>query len=349
MKKVWLVCLAVLLLAGCNWFSKNKKDVDVSAMQAPVQILRFDRDMNAIKPDNIDNMQKDLRSKYGSFYDTYVYKFILGGNVPRDSVQIVWKDALLEFSADYYVNKLQGQVSTQYKSTDDVQKDIEEGFKHVKHYFPSAALPNKAYAVNSVFGMYTSILYDSTTLIIPLDNYLGANNSYYDSVEGIPQYLRTEMSREYIGRDCLLAYFDAYLGIDYINSNLPVIEAMVEAGKRQYYLELMMPHAPDSMLMGWTQKQTDWCKNSEASIWKFYNEQDILYKNNFQDKKRNLDKGPTTTGMPPESPGNIGTWIGWQIVRSFMANTGEKVTLKDLITNFSPQQIIAKAKYKPKA
>jgi uncharacterized protein YjaZ len=47
-----------------------------------------------------------------------------------------------------------------------------------------------------------------------------------------------------------------------------------------------------------------------------------------------------------ESPGRIGQWVGWQIVRSFMENN-PKVTVQDLI-KMNEKDIFELSKYKPK-
>ena len=46
-----------------------------------------------------------------------------------------------------------------------------------------------------------------------------------------------------------------------------------------------------------------------------------------------------------ESPGRIGVWIGWQIVRSFMNNN--EVSLQQLMT-LDAKEIFERSKYKPK-
>ena len=58
--------------------------------------------------------------------------------------------------------------------------------------------------------------------------------------------------------------------------------------------------------------------------------------------------GPSATGMPPESPGNIGAWLGLQIVEAYMKQHPEK-TLKELITEpIDAQRFLMESKYKPK-
>jgi uncharacterized protein YjaZ len=51
--------------------------------------------------------------------------------------------------------------------------------------------------------------------------------------------------------------------------------------------------------------------------------------------------------MPQEySPGNLGQWIGWQIVKKFVSkNEGLSITE---IMRTAPSVIVEQAKYKPK-
>ena len=65
------------------------------------------------------------------------------------------------------------------------------------------------------------------------------------------------------------------------------------------------------------------------------------------DQKRYLDEGPATAGMPAEAPGNIGAWIGLQIVNKFMKETGHKISLQDLVSKYDAKAILNKAKYRP--
>jgi hypothetical protein len=50
--------------------------------------------------------------------------------------------------------------------------------------------------------------------------------------------------------------------------------------------------------------------------------------------------------MPPESPGNTGSWLGWQIIRTYMKKHPE-VTLKDLIQLKDAQKILDDSGYRP--
>ncbi|HWR33863.1 MAG TPA: hypothetical protein VN451_10060, partial [Chitinophagaceae bacterium] len=60
-----------------------------------------------------------------------------------------------------------------------------------------------------------------------------------------------------------------------------------------------------------------------------------------------IGEGPFTQGFSPEySPGNIGPWIGWQIVKKFVSkNTGMK---PEEVMKTNARKILEEAKYKPR-
>ena len=46
-----------------------------------------------------------------------------------------------------------------------------------------------------------------------------------------------------------------------------------------------------------------------------------------------------------ESPGQVGAWVGWQMVRSFMKNND--IPLSDML-KMNAKELFEKSKYKPK-
>jgi hypothetical protein len=60
-----------------------------------------------------------------------------------------------------------------------------------------------------------------------------------------------------------------------------------------------------------------------------------------------LGEAPFTQGLSQEySPGNLGTWVGWQIVKKFVA--GRTELAPEAVMKTSPATILEQAKYKPK-
>ncbi|MCS6819522.1 MAG: hypothetical protein NZ522_06170, partial [Chitinophagales bacterium] len=183
-------------------------------------------------------------------------------------------------------------------------------------------------------------------LAIGLDMFLGSDHPFYSYLD-IPRYIQRKMNENFIVKNCAEVLYNMYFGDDTYQPGTPLLDAMVNKGKKMYFLEMVLPHLPDSILIGYTAQQEAWCRASENAIWQYLNQRDLLYTQSFMEHKRYLTDGPTTNGMPPESPGNIGTWVGWQIVRSFMKNNRYKISLPELLKH-DTKTIIAGAKYKPK-
>ena len=59
-----------------------------------------------------------------------------------------------------------------------------------------------------------------------------------------------------------------------------------------------------------------------------------------------MTDGPKTAVLGEASPGFIGQFVGWQIVKKWVANN-DKVSLADLMS-MNPKKIFEEAKYKPK-
>ena len=74
----------------------------------------------------------------------------------------------------------------------------------------------------------------------------------------------------------------------------------------------------------------------------------MLYSDEQKLTSRFIDAAPFSKfylEIDNDSPGSVGTWIGWQIVRSYMENN--TITLDQLLKT-EAKEIFEKSKYKPK-
>lgn len=335
--------LILLLLSSCN-NTKNREKPDVSNISVDVKLQRFDRAIFNLQPGGFSHSAiNDLRNRYGNFFDFYVNQFVIGPRPAGDTANIE-AAALQQFVTDPYIHRIQQAIDVRFKNTDDIDRELTQALKYFKYYFPDIVIP-QVFGINSGFSI-GAFTYENKILGIGLDQYLGPDFSDYDSA-GVFKYLQHKMRREYIARNAMEALYNLYFGTQELSHGKNLLEAMTEKGKKMYLLSYLLPEAPDSLIVGFTQKQTVWCEQNEVEIWKFLNDKDLLYKDNYMDQKRYLDEGPGITGMPAEAPGNIGSWIGLQIVRKFMKETGNKITLRDLQLKYDAKAILAKAKYRP--
>lgn len=331
----------LLALAGCNGCNKNKsrQKPDVTNVKTTHQWMRFDEDFMQFKQQPFDAHYQTLQQQYGDFLPFYISRFVAGPQTKPDE----YPAAVLEFVKDAYINRSQDSIRKYYPSLDDVKAEFDQSLKYFTYYFPEVSI-KRVYTLNSGYyiGAFT---YADTVLGIGLDMYLGNNNPDYDSI-GVYQYLRHKMNRHYITRNAMEVVYNNYFDKGFQREQT-LLDAMLQKGIKMYVLSHLLPDAPDSLILGYTQAQTTWCEKNEYNIWQFINDKDILYKDNYMDKKRYLDEGPATPGMPAEAPGNIGSWVGLQIVRSYVNNQPE-TTLQQL-TGFSDMRAFFNAsRYRPK-
>lgn len=98
-------------------------------------------------------------------------------------------------------------------------------------------------------------------------------------------------------------------------------------------------------MIGYTKEQLKAVYEHEAAVW------DLFVQNNFLQTidnniiKNYIGEGPKTQELGEASPGNIGSFSGWQIVKKYMdKNPG--TTLPALMAT-DAETIFQQAKYKP--
>ena len=125
------------------------------------------------------------------------------------------------------------------------------------------------------------------------------------------------------------------------------IEQMVYFGKLLYLKDQFMPFEDESIRISYTPNELEWAYANEDMIWSFFIEEDLLFSSDIKLSNRFIAPAPFSKfylALDNESPGRLGQFIGWQIVRQFMEKND--VSLRNLCT-LSGEEIFRKSKYKP--
>ncbi len=126
----------------------------------------------------------------------------------------------------------------------------------------------------------------------------------------------------------------------------PLIDIMVERGKRLYILDRLLPSTPAYIKMSYTKQQMEDVYKNEAVIWDFFLRNDLLNNEEQNIIKNYIGESPKTQEFGDNSPGNLGSFTGWQIVKKFM-NKHTNVSL-DSLMKIDAREVYALAKYRPK-
>ncbi len=331
-----LLFTSLLLISACN--HEKKTDIDVSSIAIGQPFLRFDKELftsgNVITAEMVIN----FRARYNTFFDLYCDRIL---RIHNNSDSATAFD-LTQFINDNDVKEIHRKVDSLYANTDGIQKDLLQAFRHYKYYFPQKPLPA---VVTYISAFNYQVITADSMLGIGLDMYLGNNNELMYSSIGIPMYMSRRFSKEYILSDALKGWFQGEYEPDKVKTEL--LSQMIYNGKLLYFTELMAPGMPDTIITGYTKAQLDWCTKNESNIWAFFIEQKLLYSTVMQQYIKYINDGPTTNGLPKESPAKLGAWIGWQIIKAYMdKNSG--ISLEQLLKENDAQKILNNSNYKPK-
>lgn len=345
MKNSSFCILITFLIFGINSCTCNrtsnlpKKEKEVKKSEINVDIVRFEKELFACDPNNLDVDLALLEKKYPIFY-TIFYNQVL--NIPA----VGDRGAQLNMMQDFITKKaMKGLYDTvQYKlgNLDFLKDDLQIVFANYKSYFPEKPIPKVVTCISEFsYSVFTAT---DSILAISLDKYLGANYIYYPAIFQETTFMIPTFDKKYMAIDC--ANVLAANLVTAPDDKSTLLDKMIAEGKILYIIESLLPAKNENDIIKYDDKGWKFCVESEAQIWSYFLNKNLLYDTKFEQFKYVKD-GPTTYGMPKESPGRVGAWLGWQIVRAYM-NENPNTTLKELIEIKDGQKILTASKYKPK-
>jgi len=340
MKKNFLACCIVLFALGCG----NKRNIpDVSDIQVNAKIERFDKAFFSVDTNNIKQGLYNLTKQFPYFTNDFVVNVL--GVAPLNDTSITSFIACRNFISTY--NSLKDSLEPKFQNFDWLEKELKHSFQFIKYYFPKYQLPQKIVTYIGPFDA-PAVALTPSALAIGLQLYAGENFSFYISAQGqeiYPKYISRRFEPPYITINCIKTIAeDLYPDND---ENKSLIEQMIKKGKYWYLLDKFLPETADSLKTGFSQKQLDWCEKNEGSIWNFFlQSENELYTIDPDIIKNYIGEAPNTAGMPDVSPGNIGQWVGWQIVKKYVEKN-PNITPAELMST-DEKKIFDETKYKPR-
>ena len=345
MKKTGFIIFFAIFIAACN---NRENTPDISNVTVTLKTERFDVSFFSLDTNHLAAGLAALQSRYPKLLPVFL-KSIVG---------VDDENGIKNFFGLY--KPLYDSSQKLYQNFENVQGQIEKALKYVKYYFPGYITPARIIPIVGPMntmndlakmgnGDLTPNFMGPDFIGISLQFYLGKDFSWYNQEYFIntvvPLYRSRRFSREYIVADVMKLVADD-LFPDRSNTK-PLIEQMIERGKHWWLIDKFLPGTPDSIKTGYTQQQLDWCNENEGLIWGYIIKNEDLYDLSPATIQTYIGESPFTQVFSQEySPGNLGPWIGLQIVKKY-AEKQAGMKPEDIM-KASARQILEGAKYKPK-
>jgi len=331
------------LLSSCN---EKEKTPDVSNIKVNLQLQHFEQDFFTLDTLNLDASLQKLYEQHPEFMQVFVFQILSGQN----DIEIAKQDVKA------FIRSYKGMYDSSQLISNNLDQELaslKKGLQYTKHYFPKYPVPTRVLTFiapldapfllsdNSISG---SMRIDSI-FGIGLQLYLGKQFPVYNSTtfqEKYPGFVSRRFSKEYIPVNCIKLLVDDMYPASFKGKTL--VEQMVEAGKRMYLLDKLLPDVADTLKTGYTKAQLEGVYANESAIWGHFVTQNNLYTTDPNIIKDYMNDGPNTTVLGPASPGFIGQFVGWQIVKKWMKENEKTL---DQLLKMPAKQLFEEAKYKP--
>ena len=316
MRKITIFLLLIFAFS-CN--KKSKLEKEISSINVNFKIERFDLMFSETSNESLSELKRN-------------YPFLFSKSIP-DSIWIARINDSLQ-------KELRQEVKIAFKDFKQ-KKEIESLFKHLKYYNKTFREPRVITVTNDIDYRNKTIVTDSIVLIA-LDTYLGKDHRYYDNIQ---KYLTQNFTPSQIVSDLASQY--AFKSI-YQSETKTFLDEMIYYGKELYFKDNVIPFKSDAEKIGYTEEDYIWAQENEQYIWENFVEKQYLFDTDTKLVSRFINPAPFSKfglQLDSESPGKLGRFIGWQIVRAYMKNNS--VSLHEMLKT-EPVEIFNNSKYKPR-
>jgi hypothetical protein len=312
---IWLILL--FISGGCHSGKKSQQAVNQHIEK--VIIADYGKALFALDPAKV---KEGLDSLSGEF------RFFIGDN--PDTLKVI---QIRDFISVPFNRVLFTKSREVYPDFNFLEEGLTNTFRTIKTVYPEFQVPRVYSYISGLLYEYP-VQYIDTVIVIGIDMFLGWNFEEYRAA-ALPVYLTRRMEPQNIIPECSRQIAFALLPENLQPKTL--LDQMILHGKVLY---------ADSLKIGFTKSQLQWCIKNESELWRLFIDQEMLFRSDQALNKRFILDGPFTAGLPEGSPAMLGRWAGWQIIRSYMKrNSG--VSLKQLFELTDSQLILSKSGYKP--
>ena len=317
--RMFIVLAFAKALLSCN--TESQLESEIKAIPLDVELIKFHEEFSN---SNSEDLPK-LKAAFPLFF-------------PEKTPDSIWNSKLN--GQDTIYNVLDKAVKEAKFDYDQIEEEVEDVMRHVVYYFPDFE-PTSIVTVLSEVNYRQKVIPLEDQLIISIDTYLGQDHELY---LGINKYQRENLNREQLPADVALAYSRLFVNPTFDRS---LLSNMIYHGKLHYLQELFAPHTTGNQRFNYTPVKYKFTVENESQMWRYFIDNELIYKTDSKLLSRFILPAPFSKfylEVDQETPGGVGRYIGYRMVKSFMENN--EVDIETMI-QLNAEDIFERSKYKP--
>lgn len=335
----YICCLffffSTLSLYNCTSQNSNDKLLETNQDSSLlINLERLDVDLYEYLQNPTKENETLFKNKYGDLLEAFGAVVINNSDVDKPE----YFKTLQSYFSNASLSKIYKDELSIFNNIKPYNDELTTANLLIKENFGGKQLPSLAIHVS---GFKENVIVTDSILSISADKYLGSDYPIYQSF--FENYQLNQMQQKMIVRDLLKAWLLSDIPKNTTRKDL--LSEVINEGKVLYALEILLPNWNQSDLIGYTDDQLNWAIANEKDIWNTTLQKKYLYSNDPQTINKYINDAPYTATISSDSPGRLGAWLGCQIVKSYMKNTGD--SLGQLFEEDDPQKVLKLSKYNP--
>ncbi|MBO0937400.1 gliding motility protein [Fibrella sp. HMF5335] len=235
---------------------------------------------------------------------------------------------------------LYGQTKAQFGDASTLQTGLTEAFDNIQKDFLGFKRPRVATIATGFLG--PDLLVTDSLIVIAVDYFAGPKAKYRPIGPEFPQYVLRRYQQNYIIPTIVRMISDRFNATDPADQTL--LADMVHSGKGLLFTRTILPETPDSLIIGYSDRQLTQTFNSQDQVWAHFIDNQLLYNTSGDIKQRYMEERPFVAEIGTACPGRIGQWLGWRIVSYYQ--TRQKASLPDIMQVKNAQIMFQQSGYK---
>ncbi|MCB0790919.1 MAG: hypothetical protein H6595_04320 [Flavobacteriales bacterium] len=331
--RVTAACALILLLLGCV---NTDERIPRGARPLEVPVGRLDRLL--FHTDSVRKALQQADAEFGSFFRVYVEEVLHMASIDDPRLPRL----MYSFTHDPDWRSAQSAIDSMLGDMTGARTGFGLAFGRLHAVFPDSLIP-RVVIFNSGFNYG----------IFPTDSVLGVGAEWfigpqqpvvtYLAPDVFPKYIRDRMVPEMLLPGAMKGWLMVHYQPDVRGKDL--LTHLVETGKVMALLDALLPDTDHTLKFAFTRDQLKWCADNEYMIWKELVAKEMLFSSSPEVIDRIMNDAPFTNGFPRESPGHIGEWVGYRMVKSYLDDHPE-MTFGELFALRDPRAVLQR--YKPR-